>query len=161
MLDTHVREASEVAEEPAAHETEQGSDVHLRLLLGQPDPELRAQGRQAGVHVADNVREQLVEGLEDKLDEATLGGPVRRLLGELPGLGVEVDVSPQPPSKLADVDVAVGGVVQRGEGLEGKAGAVLGARETNISLKTSLIALSIYMYLGAHRLYVIKKSKFE
>jgi len=40
VLDTHVGEASEVAEEAAADEAQQGTDVHPRLLLGQPHTQL-------------------------------------------------------------------------------------------------------------------------
>lgn len=60
---------------------------------------------------------------------------MRRLLGELPGLRVEVDVAPEAAGELVDVDVAVGGVVQRGEGLECEAGSVLRTSEANIALK--------------------------
>jgi hypothetical protein len=40
VLDTHVGEAGEVAEEAAADEAQQGTDVHPRLLLGQPHAQL-------------------------------------------------------------------------------------------------------------------------
>ena len=48
-------------------------------------------------HETDHLSEKFVEGLEDELDEASLGRRVRRLLRELPGLRVEVDVAPETP----------------------------------------------------------------
>ena len=134
MLHAHVREAGEVTEEPTADKTQEWPDVHLRLLLGQPYAQLGAEGGQAGIHVSHHMGEQLVQRFQDKLDKAALGGAVSRFLCKLPGLRIEVDVSPESAGKLVDIDVAVGGVVQRGERLQGEAGAVLRAGETHISL---------------------------
>lgn len=44
MLDTHIREPGEAAKEPAADETEQGPDIHLALLLRQPNSQLLITG---------------------------------------------------------------------------------------------------------------------
>ena len=58
---------------------------------------------------------QLVHGLQDELHEAPLRRPVGRLLGKLSCLGVEIDVAPEAASKLVDVNVPVGRVVQGGK----------------------------------------------
>ena len=81
------------------------------------------------------MSKQLVQRFKDKLDKASLRGTMRRFLRELPGLGVEVDIPPEPSSELVHVDVPVGRVVQSSEGFEGEAGSVLGTSKTYISLE--------------------------
>ena len=83
------------------------------------------ESRQAGVHISNNMRKQFIKRFQDKLDKTSLSGTVRRFLRELPGLGVEVDVTPESPGELVHVDVPVGRVVERGEGFESETGSVL------------------------------------
>ena len=140
----HADEPGEAAEEPAAHDPQQRPHVQLGLLLGQPDPQLVAEHGQAGVHLAHDLPEDLVERLQDELNKAALGRAVRGLRGELPGLGVVVNIAPQSGGELFRVDPAVSVRVELREGEEREADPVLRAGEADVSFhRRQLGAVSV------------------
>ena len=72
----------EISEEPAKDQPQERSDVEFRLLLGKMDAELVTDARQAFVHVAHHLREDLVHRLQNELHEATLAVALWGLLHE-------------------------------------------------------------------------------
>ena len=112
MLYTHVSKSGKTSQKPRTNETQQRSHIHLGLLLGETDAQLGAHGRQTRVNVTHNMGEELVQGLKDELDKASLCGAMRGFLGEFPCARVEVNVAPETASKLGNVNSAVRIVVQ-------------------------------------------------
>ena len=74
--------------------------------------------------------EGLVDGIEDPLDESTLGGGLGHLLDPLLGLGVVESIAPEVPHHLVQVDLELGGV-HLGELLEREGPAVEAGTETD------------------------------
>lgn len=74
--------------------------------------------------------EGLVDGIEDPLDETTLGGGLGHLLDPLLGLGVVESIAPEVLHHLVQVDLELGGV-HLGELLEREGPAVEAGTETD------------------------------
>ena len=73
MLDAHLRESGEIAEEAPANEAHQRTDVHLCLGFAHMDAQISAETRQAGIHVADNLGEDLVKWLKNPVHKGARG----------------------------------------------------------------------------------------
>ena len=82
---------------------QEGLDVHVEGGRPQKHPKLCQHLLLALGVLPDQLAVDLVEGLEDELDEGALGASCRGLAAEGAGVGMEVDVAPEPFGKLLDV----------------------------------------------------------
>ena len=71
MLNDHVGETFEFAEEARADQAKQRTNVQFQFGFCQTNAEFIEHAGQRTVHIADDVRENLVQRLENKLNERT------------------------------------------------------------------------------------------
>lgn len=99
MVDDHVDEASRGAEKLVEDDLEQRLDVNLERRGLELDTEFTERLLERLRVLRENLGVDLVEGFEDEVDERPRMVNALRLLGELAGLVVVVDVAPESVRK--------------------------------------------------------------
>ena len=103
MFNDHVHQAPCRPKELVKDDLQQRPHVHLVEDGLQVDAEARERLLQGVGLFAEDLAVQFVERFEDEVDKGSVLLGIRLFAGELTGLGVEVDVSPQAVRERLDV----------------------------------------------------------